>query len=109
MLWALDDPRAGGLLALAYPYFETEGVPFSEPVSYVEHAGTLASPDIVHFNHECAAVTSIEHWLSLAHHRPEGIGPALPARHRRVQKPAGFQRAASGRQWFSTRRCLRAV
>jgi len=37
---------------LAYPYFETEGVPFSEPVNYVEHAGTLASPDIVHFNRD---------------------------------------------------------
>ena len=56
MLWALDDPRPDGLLVLAYPYFETEGVPFSEPVSYVEHAGTLASPDIVHFNHGLAEI-----------------------------------------------------
>ena len=41
---------------LAYPYFESEGVPFSEPVSYVEHAGTLASPDIVHFNDGLAEI-----------------------------------------------------
>jgi hypothetical protein len=41
---------------LAYPYFETEGVPFSEPVSYVWHGGTLASPDIIHFNHGLAEI-----------------------------------------------------
>lgn len=56
VLWALDDPRPDGLLVLAYPYFETEGVPFSEPVSYVEHAGTLESPDIIHFNHGLAQI-----------------------------------------------------
>ena len=52
MLWALDDPRPDGLLVLAHPSFETEGVPFS----YVAHAGTLASPDIVHFNHGLAEI-----------------------------------------------------
>lgn len=56
VLWALDDPRPDGLLVLAYPYFETEGVPFSEPVSYVEHTGTLESPDIIHFNHGLAEI-----------------------------------------------------
>jgi SAM-dependent methyltransferase len=56
VLWALDDPRPDGLLVLAHPYFETDGVPFSEPVSYVEHAGTLASPDIIAFNHGLAEI-----------------------------------------------------
>ena len=39
---------------------------------------------------ECAAVAPVEHWPLLAHHRPEGIGPALPARHRPVQNRQGF-------------------
>ena len=56
VLWALDDHRPDGLLVLAYPYFETEGVPFSEPVSYVPHAGTLDSPDIICFNHGMAEI-----------------------------------------------------
>jgi SAM-dependent methyltransferase len=56
VLWALDDPRPDGLLVLAHPYFETEGVPFSEPVSYVEHDGALESPDIIHFNHGLAEI-----------------------------------------------------
>jgi SAM-dependent methyltransferase len=56
VLWALDDPRLDGLLVIAHPYFETEGVPFTEPVSYVEHAGTLDSPDIIHFNHGLAEI-----------------------------------------------------
>ena len=56
VLWSLADPRPDGLLVIEYPYFETEGVPFSEPVSYVEHDEPLASPDIVHFNHGLAEV-----------------------------------------------------
>jgi hypothetical protein len=56
VLWALDDPRPDGLLVLAYPYFETEGVPFTEAVSYVDHPGTLDSPEIVHFNHGLAEI-----------------------------------------------------
>ncbi len=56
VLWALDYLRPDGLLVLAYPYFETEGVPLSEAVSYVEHAGTLQSPDIIHFNHGLAEI-----------------------------------------------------
>jgi hypothetical protein len=35
---------------LEFPYFETEGVPFREAESYVGE-GTLAAPDIIHFNH----------------------------------------------------------
>ena len=51
MLWTLADPRPDGLLVVEFPYFETEGVHFSDPASYVAHAEPLASPDIVHFNH----------------------------------------------------------
>jgi hypothetical protein len=41
---------------LEYPYFETEGVPFSEATTYVDHDGELAAPDIVHFNHGLAEI-----------------------------------------------------
>jgi SAM-dependent methyltransferase len=51
VLWALSDPRPDGLVVLEYPYFETDGVPFTEEKSYVDHDGPLASPDIIHFNH----------------------------------------------------------
>lgn len=54
--WSLDDPRPDGLLVIAYPYFETEGVRFSETSSYVEHDAPLASPDFVHFNHGLAEI-----------------------------------------------------
>jgi len=56
VLWALADPRPDGLLVLAHPYFETTGVRFSEPMTYVEHTEPLASPDIIHFNHGLAQV-----------------------------------------------------
>ncbi|HWS47517.1 MAG TPA: class I SAM-dependent methyltransferase [Acidimicrobiia bacterium] len=56
MLWTLADPRPDGLLVVEYPYFETEGVRFSEPASYVAHDEPLDSPDIVHFNHGLAEV-----------------------------------------------------
>jgi len=51
MLWTLADPRPDGLLVVEFPYFETEGVHFSDPASYVAHDEPLASPEIVHFNH----------------------------------------------------------
>jgi len=56
MLWSLADPRPDGLVVVEFPYFETEGVRFSEPLSYVTHDEPLASPDIVHFNHGLAHV-----------------------------------------------------
>ena len=56
MLWALADPRPDGLLVVEYPYFETAGMHFSVPVSYVPHDTPLASPDIVHFNHGLAEI-----------------------------------------------------
>jgi SAM-dependent methyltransferase len=58
VLWALEDPRPDGRLVLAHPYFETAGVPFSEPFSYVEHDGELESPDMVHFNHGLAEIVT---------------------------------------------------
>jgi SAM-dependent methyltransferase len=51
MLWSLADPRPDGFLVVQYPYFETEGVKFSESFSYVDHEEPLTSPDLVHFNH----------------------------------------------------------
>lgn len=56
MLWALCDPRPDGLVALEYPYFETDGTVFVEEQSYVEHEGALESPTIVHFNHGLAEI-----------------------------------------------------
>lgn len=56
VLWALSDPRADGLIVIEYPYFETDGVHFSETSSYVEHDEPLESPNIVCFNHGLAQV-----------------------------------------------------
>jgi SAM-dependent methyltransferase len=56
VLWSLSDPRPDGLLVIEYPYFETEGVHFSEDQSYVPHEEPLASPDLLHFNHGLAEV-----------------------------------------------------
>ena len=56
MLWTLADPRPDGLVVVEFPYFETAGVHFSQPLSYVAHDEPLASPDIVHFNHGLAQV-----------------------------------------------------
>lgn len=50
MLWTLSDPREDGLLVVEYPYFETEGVVFTEETTYGGE-GLLASPDQVSFNH----------------------------------------------------------
>ena len=38
------------LLAVEFPYFETDGVAFSDAITYVGQ-GTLAAPDTIHFNH----------------------------------------------------------
>ncbi len=56
VLWAMDDPRPDGLVVLEYPYFETEGVTFSEADTYTDQAEPLAAPDIVHFNHGLAEI-----------------------------------------------------
>ncbi len=46
----LPDPRPDGLLVVEFPSFETDGVPFSEPINYVAHDEPLGSPDVIHFN-----------------------------------------------------------
>lgn len=56
VLWAMDDPRPDRLLVMAFPYFETDGVHFSEPDTYVGQESPLESPDIVHFNHGLAEI-----------------------------------------------------
>ena len=56
LLWALDDPRPDGLLVVQFPYFETDGVHFSEAETYTDQDAPLAAPDIVHFNHGLAEV-----------------------------------------------------
>ena len=44
VLWALDDPRPDGLAVLAFPYFETDGVQFSEADTYVDQAAPWRRP-----------------------------------------------------------------
>lgn len=56
VLWAMDDPRPDGLVALEFPYFETDGVLFSEDQTYVDHDAPIASPDTVSFNHGLAEI-----------------------------------------------------
>ena len=56
MLWALSDPRPDQLLVVTYPYFETSGVLFTEPLTYVAHEEPLSSPDSVSFNHGLAEI-----------------------------------------------------
>ena len=51
MLWAADDPRPDGLIAIEYPYFESEGTPFSDTSTYVAHEGEIRSTKIISFNH----------------------------------------------------------
>lgn len=51
MLWAADDPRPDGLIVIEYPYFESEGTPFSDTQTYVEHEVPMISTDIISFNH----------------------------------------------------------
>ena len=50
VLWSLSDPRPDGLLVIEYPYFEADGTVFVEANTYAG-SGTVASPQIVHFNH----------------------------------------------------------
>jgi SAM-dependent methyltransferase len=58
VLWSLGDPREDGLLTITYPYFETEGIHFSESQSYVSHDEPLASPDTISFNHGLGEIVS---------------------------------------------------
>ena len=76
VLWSLDDTRTDGLFVVEYPYFEKRGTLFSEPKTYVEHDGDIASPDSVGFNHGLGQIitalqdagmtfTSLEEHMSL--------------------------------------------
>jgi SAM-dependent methyltransferase len=56
VLWSLCDPRPDGLLVVEFPYFETEGVPFTEEETYIDHDEPVGSPDIIHFNHGLAEI-----------------------------------------------------
>lgn len=55
VLWAMCDPRPDRLLVVEYPYFETDGVAFSESESYAGE-GQVPSPDTVQFNHGLAEI-----------------------------------------------------
>lgn len=50
VLWSLSDPRPDGLLVLEYPYFESEGVLFTDDTTYAGTA-SLTAPHCVCFNH----------------------------------------------------------
>lgn len=51
MLWAADDPRDDGLIAIEFPYFESGGTPFSDTKTYVEHDEPIRATEIISFNH----------------------------------------------------------
>lgn len=51
MLWAADDPRPDGLIAIEYPYFESAGTSFSDTSTYVAHDEEIRSTEIISFNH----------------------------------------------------------
>lgn len=51
VLWAIDEPRDDGLLALEYPYSGAVPVRWTSTVTYVEHDEPIASPDTIEFNH----------------------------------------------------------
>ena len=57
MLWTLSDPRPDGLLVVEHPYFETDGTPFTESVTY-GGTGEVAAPDTIGFNHGLAEILS---------------------------------------------------
>lgn len=56
MLWAADDPRPDGLIAIEYPYFESDGVSFSDTKTYVEHDDEIVSTEIISFNHALSEI-----------------------------------------------------
>jgi SAM-dependent methyltransferase len=91
VLWALDDPRPDRLMVLEHPYFETEGVHFSEPTTYVDHDEPLAAPDIVHFNHGLAEIITavMDAGLSLTAIEEHDSVPWNPLADEMVEGPDG--------------------
>jgi len=68
MLWALDDVRDDGLLAVRYPYFETaEPMAFTEEGTYVETDVTFVHNTSYSWNHGLGQIVSalLEHELVL--------------------------------------------
>jgi SAM-dependent methyltransferase len=52
MLWSLADARPDNVLAVEYPYFETEsGTEFHEELTYVAQTAPLSSPTTRQWNH----------------------------------------------------------
>ncbi|HVB70781.1 MAG TPA: class I SAM-dependent methyltransferase [Acidimicrobiales bacterium] len=106
VLWSLADPREDGLLVIEFPYFETAGVAFSSPFSYVAHDEPLASPDILHFNHGLAQIFTalanaglrlnsfVEHdsapWNALGDAMEEGPGGEFRLREGRERLPLTY-------------------
>ncbi|AQA03346.1 SAM-dependent methyltransferase [Mycobacterium sp. MS1601] len=69
VLWALDDTRTDGLLALKYPYFESGGgLIFEEETSYAGSA-EVAHPRAMSFNHGLGEIVTalIEAGLRVTH------------------------------------------
>jgi len=59
MLWALDDVRADGLLAIEYPYFErVEPTAFDAPGTYVETDHVFTATRTVEWNHGLGEIVS---------------------------------------------------
>ena len=58
MMWAVDDTRSDGLLALAYPYFETEALVFDEPGTYVTTDAVLQHSVSHSWNHGIGEIIS---------------------------------------------------
>lgn len=56
VLWSLADARDDGVVAIEYPYFETAGVAFNCPTTYVDHEGELEQPWTIEFNHGLAEI-----------------------------------------------------
>ncbi|MGH9132860.1 MAG: class I SAM-dependent methyltransferase [Ilumatobacteraceae bacterium] len=56
VLWTLADPRDDGVVAIEYPYFESTGVAFHNPTTYVTHAGEVGQPWAIEFNHGLAEI-----------------------------------------------------
>lgn len=56
MLWATDEPRADGLIAIEYPYFESSGSLFLSDATYVDHVGPILPAESVSFNHGLAEI-----------------------------------------------------
>jgi hypothetical protein len=56
VLWTLADARDDLVVAIEYPYFETAGVAFRSPSTYVGHEGELEQRWTIEFNHGLAEI-----------------------------------------------------